>query len=61
VPAGMRVSEQGRIEVRNYVLVLMPLAAALLGVAVWAFRRSNEGKPYRPSTLPPPDVRGPAS
>jgi hypothetical protein len=61
VPAGMRVSEQGRIEVRNYVLVLMPLAAALLGVAVWAFRRSNDGKPYRPSTLPPPDVRGPAS
>jgi hypothetical protein len=71
VPAGMRVSEQGRIEVRNYVLLLMPLAAALLGVAVWAFRRSNEGKPYVPSTppppnppppdLPPPSLAGPAS
>lgn len=52
VPAGIRVAEQGRIEVRNYVLVLMPLAAALLGLAVWAYRRSNEGKPYVPSKLP---------
>jgi hypothetical protein len=52
VPAGMRVSEQGRIEVRNYVLVLMPLAAALVGIAVWAYRRSNEGKPYVPPRLP---------
>ncbi len=47
VAAGMRVSEAGREEVRRYVLVLMPLAAMLLGVAVWAWRRSSENKPYR--------------
>jgi hypothetical protein len=46
VAAGMRVSEQGRDEVRRYVLVLMPLAVVLLGVAVWSWRRSSEGKPY---------------
>ncbi|HXN34430.1 MAG TPA: GldG family protein, partial [Polyangiaceae bacterium] len=34
VAAGMRVSEAGREEVRRYVLVLMPLAAMLLGAAV---------------------------
>jgi hypothetical protein len=46
VAAGMRVSEQGREEVRRYVLVLMPLAALLLGIAVWGWRRSAEGRPY---------------
>jgi hypothetical protein len=46
VSAGVRVSEQGREEVRRYVLLLMPLAAALLGIAVWAWRRSSEDKPY---------------
>jgi hypothetical protein len=49
VPAGMRVSEEGRSEVRRYVLVLMPLAAALLGFAVWAWRRSMENRPYPPA------------
>lgn len=48
VSAGMRVSEEGRQEVRRYVLLLMPLAAALLGFAVWAWRRSSENKPYEP-------------
>jgi len=48
VPAGMRISEDGRAEVRRYVLVLMPLAAMLLGAAVWAWRRSSENKPYVP-------------
>jgi hypothetical protein len=28
--------------------VLMPLAALLLGVAVWAWRRSSENAPYVP-------------
>lgn len=53
VAAGIRVSEAGRDEVRRYVLVLMPLAAMLLGVAVWAWRRSSENKPYemRPESL----------
>jgi hypothetical protein len=46
VAAGIRVSEQGRDEVRRYVLLLMPLAASLLGIAVWAWRRSSEDKPY---------------
>jgi hypothetical protein len=48
VAAGIRVSDEGREEVRRYVLLLMPLAAALLGVAVWAWRRSSENKPYEP-------------
>jgi hypothetical protein len=46
VGAGIRVSEEGRDEVRRYVLVLMPLAALLIGIAVWAWRRSSEDKPY---------------
>jgi hypothetical protein len=46
VAAGMRVSEEGRTEVQRYVLLFMPLAALLLGVAVWAWRRSSENKPY---------------
>jgi hypothetical protein len=28
--------------VRRYVLVFMPLAAVLLALAVWAWRRSSE-------------------
>ena len=47
VAAGMRVSEQSREEVQRYVLVFMPLAVALLGVAVWAWRRSSDDKPFR--------------
>jgi hypothetical protein len=46
VAAGMRVSDEGRNEVRRYVLVLMPLAVLLLGAAVWSWRRSSEGKAY---------------
>jgi hypothetical protein len=46
VSAGVRVSEEGRAEVRRYILLFMPLAALLLGVAVWAWRRSSEDKPY---------------
>jgi hypothetical protein len=51
VAAGMRISEEGRDEVRRYVLILMPLAAMLLGAAVWAWRRSSENKPYAPGPL----------
>jgi hypothetical protein len=46
VAAGIRVSEQGREEVRRYVLLLMPAGAVLLGIAVWAWRRSSEGRPH---------------
>jgi hypothetical protein len=60
VAAGMRVSEKGREEVRRYVLVLMPLAAVLLAVAVWAWRRSSENKPYEPlASRPRPGGRSP--
>jgi len=59
VAAGMRVSEEGRTEVQRYVLLFMPLAALLLGAAVWAWRRSSENKPYvakraNPGTKEPP-------
>jgi hypothetical protein len=47
VAAGIRVSEEGRAEVRRYVLLLMPLAAIALAVAAWAWRRSSENQPYR--------------
>lgn len=45
--AGMRITDASRIEIKRYVLVFMPLAALLLAVSVWAWRRSSEGKPYR--------------
>jgi hypothetical protein len=48
----MRISEEGRAEVRRYVLFLMPLAALLLAVAVWAWRRSSENTPYVPPVRP---------
>ncbi|MFO0659898.1 MAG: GldG family protein [Polyangiaceae bacterium] len=42
VMAGMRLTEEGFAEVRNYVVVYMPLSMALLGVAVFLRRRSTE-------------------
>ncbi|MDP9034600.1 MAG: GldG family protein [Myxococcota bacterium] len=57
IAAGMRVSEAGRDEVRRYVLGLMPLAALLLGVAVWAWRKSSEDRPY----VSPGIAKGPPS
>ncbi len=45
--AGIRIDEASRSEVRRYVLVFMPLAAALLGLAVALRRRSTEGGPRR--------------
>ena len=55
VAAAMRISEEGRDEVRRYVLMLMPLATLLMGIAVWAWRRSSENAPY---AGPPSDPRG---
>jgi hypothetical protein len=52
VAVAMRISEEGRAEVRRYVLFLMPLAALLLAVAVWAWRRSSENTPYVPAAHP---------
>jgi hypothetical protein len=60
VSAGFRVSEAGLAEVRRYVLLFMPLAAALLGVAVWAWRRSSEDKPYEPPAQSSPNRREPS-
>jgi hypothetical protein len=45
VAAGIRITEESREQVRSYVLIYMPLAAALLGVAVALRRRSTEGAP----------------
>ena len=52
VAVAMRLSEEGRAEVRRYVLLLMPLAALLLAIAVWAWRRSSENTPYVPAGRP---------
>ncbi len=60
VAVAMRLSEEGRAEVRRYVLVLMPLAALLLGVAVWALRRSSENAPYAPAGRRPAGKGPPA-
>jgi hypothetical protein len=45
VAAGIRITEDSRAEVQRYVLLYMPLAAALLGLAVWLRRRGTEGEP----------------
>ena len=44
VAAGIRITDDSRDHIRNYVLIYMPLAAALLGIAVALRRRSTEGK-----------------
>jgi hypothetical protein len=53
VAAGIRVSEESRAQVERYVLLWMPLAAVLLGIAVWFWRRSSENRPYAPSRSRP--------
>jgi hypothetical protein len=59
VAAGVRISEEGLAEVRRYVVLLMPLAVALMGVAVWAWRRSSENEPHRPARSEPGRERAP--
>lgn len=44
VQIAMHLTEDDVSSIRNYVLVYMPLAVALIGGAVWARRRSTEGK-----------------
>ncbi len=58
VPAGLRISDDSRLAIRRYVLLYMPLAGALLGLAVWLRRRSTETKPARPASPEPPDGAG---
>jgi hypothetical protein len=45
VAAGIRITEESRNEVKRYVLVFMPLAVLLLGLAVGLRRRGTEGAP----------------
>jgi hypothetical protein len=52
VAAALHISEEGRDEVRRYVLLFMPLAIILIGLAVWAWRRSSESAPYDVARLP---------
>jgi ABC-type uncharacterized transport system len=47
VAAGIRITEDSRSEVKRYVLVFMPLAAILLGLAVGLRRRGTEGGPRK--------------
>jgi hypothetical protein len=47
VAAGIRITEDSRSEVKRYVLVFMPLAAILLGIAVGLRRRGTEGEPRK--------------
>ena len=42
---GIRITDESRSEVKRYVLLFMPLAAALLGAAVGLRRRGTEGAP----------------
>jgi hypothetical protein len=44
VPAGIRVTDEARSDVRRYVLVFMPGTVALLGLAVGLLRRAGEGE-----------------
>jgi hypothetical protein len=57
VPAGIRISEGSRKEIRMYVLVYMPAAALLLALAVLLRRRSTERVPHAPA--PPRRPRKP--
>ncbi|HEY2515192.1 MAG TPA: GldG family protein, partial [Polyangiaceae bacterium] len=45
VAAGIRITDDSRAEVKRYVLVFMPLAVLLLGLAVGLRRRGTEGAP----------------
>ena len=42
MPAGLRLTEEAVSQVRNYVTIYIPLAAALIGVAIFLRRRSTE-------------------
>ncbi len=44
VQIALHLSEDDVSSIRNYVLIYMPIAVALIGGAVWARRRSTEGK-----------------
>jgi hypothetical protein len=45
VSAGIRITEESLKQIRSYVLLYMPAAVALLGIAIALRRRSTEGAP----------------
>jgi hypothetical protein len=45
VSAGLKLDEASLKDIRSYVLIYMPLAAIVLGIAIAWFRRQSEGKP----------------
>ena len=47
IAAGIKISEESRSEVRRYVLIYMPLAVFLVGLAIGLRRRSTEGAPRK--------------
>ncbi len=47
VAAGIRITDDSRSEIRRYVLLFMPGAVALLGIAVAMFRRAGERPPKK--------------
>lgn len=49
VAAGIRITEDSEARIARYVLVLMPLAIMLLGLAVYLWRRSTERQPRKPA------------
>jgi hypothetical protein len=56
VPAGIRITDESRSEIRRYVLLFMPATVALLGIAIALWRRAGEGaerKKKAPAKEPP--------
>jgi hypothetical protein len=47
VPAGLRITDEARADIRRYVLFFMPGAVALAGIVVAFVRRAGEGKKGR--------------
>ncbi len=47
VAAGMRITDDSRIEIRRYVLMFMPGAFALAGLVIALVRRAGEGAPRK--------------
>lgn len=56
VSAGMHITEESRNDVRRYVLVFMPAAVILLGLAVGLWRRSTERRADARGRTPPPST-----
>lgn len=47
IPAGIRITDESRSEIRRYVLLFMPATVALLGIAIALWRRAGEGAPRK--------------